>query len=71
MQTGVLAQYVEIQDMQKLCPHGVETGRVNTSRQTGQRSCCSDKKLLLLEAISENKHTNESQIKVNMNSTQP
>lgn len=36
--------------MQKLCPHGVETGLTNMSKQMGQRNCSSDNKLLL-EAI--------------------
>lgn len=40
-----------MQDMQKLCPHGVDTGRVNTSRQMGQSSCSSDSRLFQ-EAIS-------------------
>lgn len=42
--------------MQKLCPHGVETGRVNISRQMGHRNCSSDNRLLL-EAISGKKKT--------------
>lgn len=48
-----LRQYPCMQSLQKLCPQGVETGRLNKSRQMGQRSCSSDSTLPIV-AISGN-----------------
>lgn len=39
------SQYRLMQAMQKLCPHGVDEGLVNTSRQMEHRNCSSDRKL--------------------------
>ncbi|CAL8327268.1 unnamed protein product [Arctogadus glacialis] len=43
-----------LQVLQKLCPHGVETGLLNTSRQMGQEKFSSDQEMLA-EAILEDK----------------
>jgi hypothetical protein len=43
-----------MQVLQKLCPHGVETGLLNTSRQMGQEKFSSDQEVLA-EAILEDK----------------
>lgn len=39
------SQYLLMQLMQKLWPHGVDEGLVNMSRQIEHRNCSSDRKL--------------------------